>query len=230
MANSEKTPAFRLLVLITTPKLADRAESIFREGGVPLHYRSGAEGTASNEILDMLGLGCTDKCAILSAMQKSTADVMLKRLHNELRMTTADSGIGFTMPLNGASVSILRMLMQPTEGGAYHSEGKEEHTMTEEKNVLVAAIVNRGYSEDVMDTARAAGARGGTILHSRAIANDNASGFWGKGVQEEKEIVLILAAAESKGAIMRGISEKCGMHSEAQGVVMSLPVDAVAGI
>ena len=36
-------------------------------------------------------------------------------------------------------------------------------------------------------------------------------------------MVLILTVA-------KGIGESCGMHSEAQGIVMSLPVDSVAGI
>lgn len=230
MANNEKTPAFRQLILITTPKLADRAEVLFRENGIPLHYRTGAEGTASSDILDMLGLGSTDKCLLLAVMQKTTADRMVACLHTELRMNTANSGIAFTLPLNGASVSILKLLMQPTENGAYHSEGKEENSMAEMKNVLVTAVVDRGYSEDVMDAAKAAGAKGGTILHSRALASEAVSAFWGTSVQEEKEIVLILAAHEYKAAIMRAISEKCGMHSKAHGIVLSLPVDTVAGV
>ena len=36
-------------------------------------------------------------------------------------------------------------------------------------------------------------------------------------------MVLILTVA-------KGIGESCGMHSEAQGIVMSLPIDSVAGI
>ena len=77
MANNEKTPAFRQLILITTPKLADRAEVILRENGIPLHFRMGAEGTASSDILGMLGLVCTDKCLITAVMQKANADSIL---------------------------------------------------------------------------------------------------------------------------------------------------------
>ncbi len=49
-------------------------------------------------------------------------------------------------------------------------------------------------------------------------------------MQEEKEIVLILSEAEKKMEIMSGISEKCGMRSEAKGLVMALPIDAVMGL
>ena len=81
-----------------------------------------------------------------------------------------------------------------------------------------------------MDAARAAGARGGTLMHSRSIGSEEATNVWGLGVHEEKELVLILADHEMKVGIMRAISERCGMHSEAEGLVLSLPIDSVMGI
>ena len=41
---------------------------------------------------------------------------------------------------------------------------------------------------------------------------------------------MILARHEDKVAIMSAVSEKCGMHSEAKGLVMSLPIDSVMGL
>ena len=102
--------------------------------------------------------------------------------------------------------------------------------MAEETYVLIAAIVDRGFSNEVMDAARAGGAGGGTVVHSRSIGNREASSVWGLSVQEEKEIVMILADHDKKGDIMRAIGEKCGMHSEAKGIVLSLPIDSVTGL
>jgi len=42
--------------------------------------------------------------------------------------------------------------------------------------------------------------------------------------------VLILASQENKLAIMQAITEKCGIKSEANGFVISMPVDGVVGI
>ena len=36
---------------------------------------------------------------------------------------------------------------------------------------LIVTIVNRGYADDVMDAARNAGARGGTIMYARGAMN-----------------------------------------------------------
>ena len=43
----EKKVSFQLLVLITTPKLAEHAAEMFKKGALPLQYRFNAEGTAS---------------------------------------------------------------------------------------------------------------------------------------------------------------------------------------
>ena len=42
------------------------------------------------------------------------------------------------------------------------------------KHEVILCIVNNGFSEAVMDAAREAGARGGTIIHARGTANKNA--------------------------------------------------------
>lgn len=230
MENTQKKLSFHLLTLITTPKLADKAAEMFRKAELPLQYRFNAEGTATSEIIDMLGLGGVDKCVLASIIPKDFSGVMLDKLKNELQMHAVNSGVAFTMPLNGASNLILRMLTHNTEENDSGSEGKVKTVMTEIKHVLISAIVNRGFSEDVMKAARSAGAKGGTVIHSRHMGNEEVAGFWGLSMQEEKDIVLILSEAEQKVQIMQSIGEHCGMHSEAEGIVMSLPIDSVTGI
>ena len=98
MENNQKKPSFRILVLITTPKLAEKAAKVFNKEKLPLQYRFNAEGTASSEIMDMLGLGSIDKCVVLTMIQKEQADGILKKLRADLQMTSVNSGIAFTVP------------------------------------------------------------------------------------------------------------------------------------
>ena len=221
---NEKKVSFQLLVLIATPKLADRAAEMFRKGALPLQYRFHAEGTATSEIMDVLGLGNIDKSP------KNLSEILLNKLNSELQLNRANSGIAFTMPLSGANNLILRILARNTGKELLNIAGKEENSMSETKYTLVAAIVNRGFSEEVMEVVRAQGVKGGTVIRSRRIGNKEATSFWGLSVQDEKEIVLILVESSNKVDLMKCIGEKCGMHSEAQGIVMSLPIDSVVGI
>ena len=49
-------------------------------------------------------------------------------------------------------------------------------------------------------------------------------------MQEEQEFVMIVVPKEKKSQIMNEIGKACGLRSEAQGIVLSVPVDEVIGI
>ncbi len=95
---------------------------------------------------------------------------------------------------------------------------------------VVFCIVNDGCSDLVMEAAKEAGARGGTVLHARGTANKEAEKFFHITIQPEKEIVMILVAAEIKDAVLHAIYRKAGLESEGQGIAFSLPVDDVVGM
>lgn len=220
--------SYQLIVLIATPKLVDNAAEMFLKKNLPVQYRLTAEGTASSEIMDALGLGSTDKGILMSTVPKKFGRQMLQILHKELRLDAINSGIAFTVSLTATSKLLLKM-MQNIENIEITDNKKGDDTMND-NYTLIAAIVDRGFGSDVMDAAREKGAGGGTIIHSRAIENEDATGFWGLSVQEEKEIVLIIADHDIKVDIMSAISSKFGMQSEAKGLVISLPVDSLMGI
>ena len=92
---------------------------------------------------------------------------------------------------------------------------------------LVVAIINQGYSDELMNTARDAGASGATVLNARGQTHEGAVKFFGVSVQDEREMIIIVTSKEKKVSIMRTISEAHGLNSEAQGIVFSLPVDNV---
>ena len=91
----EKKVSFQLLTLITTPKLAEKAAEMFKKGALPLQYRFNAEGTASSEIMDMLGLGSIDKSVLISMIPKELSDVLMDKLRSELQLNMANSGIAY---------------------------------------------------------------------------------------------------------------------------------------
>lgn len=226
MIHKEKS-AVRALITITSLKLADKADKVYQEKGVPLHYRLSGVGTAPSEILDLLGIGSSDKGILIGMMDKEKADRMLCELEHEIHFGMPGHGFAFTLPLTAATNHILKIIKQQKNE---ISERKESVIMPDTKYSLVAAVVAQGYSEDVMSAARVAGARGGTIIHSRRVGDTEEMTVWGLSLQEEKETILIVATEENKLAIMQAISEKYGMQSEAKAAVLSLPIDNVIGL
>lgn len=102
--------------------------------------------------------------------------------------------------------------------------------MDEKKYEMILCIINAGFSESVMDAARAAGARGGTLLRGRGTANREAEEFFHIAVQPDKEIVMILVPQEIKDAVLKNIYTAAGLNTAGQGIAFSLAVDRTVGL
>ena len=90
---------------------------------------------------------------------------------------------------------------------------------------LIVCIVNAGFSQNVMEAARAAGARGGTIVRGRGSANPEAEEFFNITIQPDKEIVFILVKASIKDTVLKAVYKNSGLPTEGQGIAFSLPVE-----
>lgn len=90
---------------------------------------------------------------------------------------------------------------------------------------LLVCIVNAGFSQNVMEAARAAGARGGSIIRGRGSANPEAEEFFNITIQPDKEVILILVTNEIKDAVMTAVFKNSGLSTDGQGIAFSLPVE-----
>ena len=223
--SEKRRTSIRLLVLTVAPRLAEKASALMEREGVPVRLQLSGRGTASREMMDMLGLDSGEKTLLLTALHKRAADALLARLRRGLKLGSANSGIACTIALTGGSG---RLVSLAQEMGSAQETGRK--VMMEYGYQLIIAIVNQGCSEEVMAAARPAGATGGTVISGRRAGGEETLQLWGFGVQQEREAVLILCRAEEKKAIMEAVRAACGLESEAQGTVFSLPVDGAVGL
>ena len=105
-----------------------------------------------------------------------------------------------------------------------------ENEISQIKTGMIVVVVNKGFSEAVMDVARANGAAGGTILSGRGTGGEKAKKFFSISLQEEKEVILILVKEEIRADIMRAIAREFGLDSPGHGIVFSLPVEESIGL
>ena len=89
---------------------------------------------------------------------------------------------------------------------------------------MVVCIVNAGFSQNVVEAARAAGARGGTVIRARGTANPEAEEFFNIHIQPEKEMVIMLVPKAIKDEVIRAVYKEAGLGAEAQGIAFSMPV------
>ena len=95
---------------------------------------------------------------------------------------------------------------------------------------MILCIVNACYAEQVMNIARAKGARGGTIIRARGTANPGAEAYFHIAIQPEKEILMLVVPVEIKDSILHALYNQVGLNTAGHGMAFSMPVDDVVGI
>lgn len=231
---NENKPLLKMLFVVADWTQNTKINEVFKNSRAHFYYLTKAEGTARSDVLDMFGIGRSDKELALSIVPQEIAQTLLKKIDDLLLFKRKGTGIAFTVPISGVSANILGLLNEETKEKLVEHinniESEVENMKSETSLTLIMSIINHGYSEELMEAAKSAGASGGTVFHSRRIGLDEQINFLGLSLQEEKEIVLIIAERENKVGIMKSINQKCGLKSEAHGITISLPVDSAVGL
>lgn len=195
---------------------------LFTQQKLTHHFQSHGQGTATSEIMDLLGLDSLEKDVIFSVGKATMVNRLMRDLNHDLRGSTRSKGIVFDMKLTAmAHVTALAIQAPVME------ESGREDTMVEEgmENSMILVTVNQGFTEEVMETARKAGARGGTIIHARWAGSESTEEFYGITVQQEKEIISIISPSAKRKDIMEAINKNHGLKTEARGTVCSLAIE-----
>ena len=108
------------------------------------------------------------------------------------------------------------------------SKTKSNKLMTEKS--LILAVVNHGFSDLVMNAARKAGARGGTVASARGTADPEMASFYGITLTPEKDMVYMVVDSKDRDRIMEVIYEDAGLKSKGNGILFSLPITDAVGL
>lgn len=197
---------------------------LYRKRQVPIHIQCAGKGTATSEIMDILGLGSSEKDVLLSFAAAAAAKKLLHDLDNELRGHTGGAGIVVSIPVSGLNSLVANL-------AAYHAESlkeKEEgNDMERSENSLILVVCARGCTDDVMTTAKAHGARGGTVIKGRLSGRKELEQAYEVDLKAEREIVAIVVPTSLRNPIMEAINTEHGLRSEAQAALCSLPIEQI---
>jgi hypothetical protein len=242
-ALKSEIPTLKYIFFIVDWHQANIISSVFEEEKVRFYFVSKGRGTANSDVLNILGIGMGDKAVISCLEQAVLVPVLFKEVRKKMGFHSPGAGIAFTIPLSAINDPMLLVFKQSIHknekiaieqrlqnNGKFYPEGGGGNMANEREHDLIVSIVNQGYSDVLMSTAREAGASGGTVLNARGQAHEGAVKFFGISVQDEKELLLILSSREKKAAIMQAICESHGLNTKAQAIVFSLPVDEVMGL
>ena len=208
----------QLITVISEGGKGKRCLDILSEHGAQLISVSSAVGTATGDMLRLLGLSRTEK-------QMGFALCAEHAVQNAMTALVAGAhALAFSTSLSSISVPLFQdeaAKSQRREGVSPMNEGT--------KYEVVIVMANRGHIDEVMDAARTAGAGGGTVIHARGNGANGGEQFFGVTLAEERDIYFIVTPASDRMAIMQAIVKEAGLHTPAKAAVFSMPIQHLAG-
>lgn len=194
-------------------RLLHRAQEIGAQGGTILL----GEGTMPSRFLDILGINQTQKEVLLMAVQDEITDSLFEMLKQEFKLHKRYKGIAFCVPFR----QYVPESPGPTNQG-FPRGGDSPY-------VCLMTVVDRGLGVACMDKARAAGARGGTIMqaHGAGVPKDF---YFPLIIEPQKDIVLIVAKREQAAAIRDAIYTQMELENKSRGIIFGLPVRRSIGL
>ena len=211
------------IMTVINPEALQKLVDICTELAMPIPIALHGRGTAVQSMRELLGIDSTEKWIVFSVASEEKTKEYMKRLRRTLYIGVPGHGIAWAVPIKSVG------------GGktlAYLNDGRQDARYTPDFNFsyeLIVAIANEGRTDAVMNAARAAGARGGTVIHGKGTGAGSGSRFYNISIADEKEVIMIVSPAEDKSAIMRSIAANAGPDTPAGAIVFSLPAAEVAG-
>ena len=212
------------VLCITDRDRQSRMEAVFGEAGVTGRVSALASGTARTEHLLRFNLMPTEKSLIAGAADPEQTKKLFSLARRRMDIDIPGNGVMMAVPIK--SVGGRQTLAYFKEQSA-STDGTPDMSFTHE---LVVAIVNDGFSDQVMDAARQAGAGGGTVIHAKGTGVNAAQKFFSFTLTNEREMVCIAAPASKKQAIMQAILREAGADKPAAAICFSLPISELVGL
>ena len=192
MSGADNNPMAMILSILERGKGTSYME-MMRTRDVHFHSQTMGFGTAPSEMMDILGLGSNDKDIILSIAPRQTFNALAVVLRESLG-SSRYRGLMMELKLSAVNRLTAEMISRTTTP-ATPNEGEEE-MRNEYNHKLILISVNQGCTDQVMHTARAAGAMGGTIIRARLTDGGMMGHFGIQDVMEEREILTFLPSAD----------------------------------
>lgn len=179
-------------------------------------------GTAPTEMMDIFGLGSKDKDIVISLGNEKAIKDMMANFGSTFESHTKYGGLMIIMKISAANRILTEILSFNVDKNSDkgNSSMKNEH-----HNNLIIISVNEGFSDDVMQVARKAGATGGTIVKGRLANIERFAEITQNTVDDEREILCILAPLKTSAQIMEDVNREFGITSAANGIIISVPTE-----
>ena len=175
-------------------------------------------GTIGNQFLNMLGVLEIRKEIFITIIDEKIENIFYEEMSRKFHLDRAHHGIAFSVPLkNCLEIGGTKIISNTDKKGVSDLEA-------------IFVIVDKGLSDNVLDSAKTAGSTGGTIIHGRGAGFQEKEKLFDFVIEPEKEIVLILSGAHKTEKIINAINQQLNIEESNKGVVFVVDVTRALGI
>lgn len=208
----------KLLITITEERYEKKLIKIYDKNNISLRMIVNSMGTATSSLLNYFGLTEIQKFVNLAVIPDYLEENILSQLENDFN--NPGTGIVFTISISSANKFLL-----------FSFENKTiERSEKMKKYHLIITIVLEGNLEQVMASAKKAGATGGTVIRGRGLGNAEVTKLFGFEIEPGRDLVLNVVEENIKNKVMEQITKDVGIKTPCKGVCLSIPVDNAIGI
>ncbi len=203
----------------------DKGKKLIRELekiNIKVNFQCVGAGTAPTEMMDIFGLGTKDKDIIISLGTENVIKDMMANFGTTFESHSKYGGLMIILKISAANRILTEILSFNTDKNLEKGNGsmKNEH-----HNNLIVISVNEGYSDDVMQVARKAGAMGGTVIKGRLASIEQFADVGKTDIDGDREILCILAPLKTSAQIMEDVNKDFGIKSDANGIIFAIPTE-----
>ncbi|MBP3337031.1 MAG: hypothetical protein J6L59_01335 [Clostridia bacterium] len=189
---------------------------------IKVNFQTVGFGTAPTEMMDIFGLGSNDKDIIISLGAENVVKDIMANFGTKFVSHSKYGGLMIILKVSAANRILSEILSFNNDKITEKGNGAMKN---EYHNNLIIISVNEGYSDDVMQVARKAGATGGTVIKGRLAEIEWFAEMGKTDLDGEREILCILAPLKTSKQIMDDVNKEFGLNSDANGILFAIPTE-----
>lgn len=210
-----------LLYVVVNEQMASKVIAEAKKHGIRGATVMLGRGTIKNKWLNAIGVVDSRKEVLIMGADTATAKTAMQALAKRFHFEKPNRGIAFAVEMEGiAGTSAIERWPEPPA----------DHAVQPAQWQLITTIVEHGRAEDVVEAAQSAGARGGTIIAGRGSGVAQTELVLGMEIEPEKDIVFMLASAQSAPQIEDAIDQRLDLEKPNHGILFTQNVVAVSGL
>lgn len=188
------------------------------------------EGIVSSRWLEIFGQNVVHQEILMISSSDNLCDLIHETIDKEFSFSNKNRGMAFSVPFKRyhlqASNQEPKNFSKDTDKDKCNAKGNANKTNF--AHFCIITIVDKGQGRACIKAARAAGARGGTLIRGRG-AGIPADFYFPLVIEPQKDVVIIISSKNKVPHIKKKIYTDLHLEKVGTGIIFTLPIIRITG-